>query len=199
MTFFILPALIDDVETFQRFPITFSCPEYSGVYGICVLQSMVAWAGAVLNTEMANVAGLSSWSLAYAASMSYWIDISPRTEEKYNASTSSLYSRWKAWQVIFVSWLSRLLKWRQGCEAVTRGSMKHFIPHGGVYVIHRRSGGSNALLVLNGTSRPATFRARRYAECVPPGTVAREVTSGRLYYISRDLRLHPRQTLVLEY
>ena len=106
--------------------------------------------------------------------------------------------RTRAQRVMF-GWLSRLLKWRRDCEAVTRGSMKHFIPHGGVYVIHRRSGGCNALLVLNGTSRPATFRARRYAECVPPGTMAREVTSDRLYYISRDLRLHPRQTLVLEY
>ena len=106
--------------------------------------------------------------------------------------------RTRAQRVMF-GWLSRLLKWRRDCEAVTRGSMKHFIPHGGVYVIHRHSGGCNALLVLNGTSRPATFRARRYAECVPPGTMAREVTSDRLYYISRDLRLHPRQTLVMEY
>lgn len=97
------------------------------------------------------------------------------------------------------TWLSRLLHWRQGCEAIARGSMKHFIPFGGVYVIHRQYERCNVLTVLNGRNAAVSFCAARYAEVVPHGTVAREVTSNRRYDISRNFSLRTRQTLVLEY
>ena len=97
------------------------------------------------------------------------------------------------------SWLSRLLHWRRGNEAISKGSMKHFMPHGGVYAIHRAYGGRNALVVLNGLGATATFRASRYAEVIPPGTIAREVTSGQRYDLTHDITLTPRQTLVLEH
>ena len=63
--------------------------------------------------------------------------------------------------------------------------------------------GSNVLLILNGTSKPATFNAERYKELWPAGQqgtiTAREVTSGRKYDITKDFTLSPRQTLLLEY
>lgn len=96
------------------------------------------------------------------------------------------------------SWLRRLLRWRRASPLIAEGTMKQFIPQGGVYVVHRALGNRRALLVLNGTSHPATYRAARYAEVVPPGTMAREVTTGRTYRPDRDIKLSPRQTLVLE-
>ncbi len=97
------------------------------------------------------------------------------------------------------NWLSKLLHWRQGNEVVTKGTMTQFIPLKGVYVINRSLGGKNVLVVINGKKAENTFVAARYAEVVPQGTVARDVTSGRKYDISRDFKLRPRQTLVLEY
>ncbi|MBR3521739.1 MAG: cyclomaltodextrinase N-terminal domain-containing protein [Prevotella sp.] len=76
----------------------------------------------------------------------------------------------------------------------------------------------SVLLILNGTDKPQTFHADRYRELWPSATtesthattpdstptapapiMAREVTSGRHYDISKDIKLSPRQTLILEF
>ena len=74
----------------------------------------------------------------------------------------------------------------------------------------------SVLLILNGTDKPQTFHADRYRELWPSATTgsthtttpdstptatitAREVTSGRHYDITKDIKLSPRQTLILEF
>lgn len=116
--------------------------------------------------------------------------------DKHNAFTAE--GRTQAENAMF-NWLSRLLHWRQGNEVVTKGTMTQFIPIKGVYAINRSYNGKNVLVVINGKKSDNTFTAARYAEVVPQGTVARDVTSGRKYDISHDFKLRPRQTLVLEY
>lgn len=116
--------------------------------------------------------------------------------DKHNAFTAE--GRTQAENAMF-NWLSRLLHWRQGNEVVTKGTMTQFIPIKGVYAINRSYNGKNVLVVINGKKSDNTFSAARYAEVVPQGTVARDVTSGRKYDISHDFKLRPRQTLVLEY
>lgn len=116
--------------------------------------------------------------------------------DKRNAFTAE--GRTQAENAMF-NWLSRLLHWRQGNEVVTKGTMTQFIPMKGVYAINRSYNGKNVLVVINGKKSDNTFSAARYAEVVPQGTVARDVTSGRKYDISHDFKLRPRQTLVLEY
>lgn len=116
--------------------------------------------------------------------------------DKRNAFTAE--GRTQAENAMF-NWLSRLLHWRQGNEVVTKGTMTQFIPIKGVYAINRSYNGKNVLVVINGKKSDNTFTAARYAEVVPQGTVARDVTSGRKYDISHDFKLRPRQTLVLEY
>jgi glycosidase len=107
-------------------------------------------------------------------------------------------------------WLSRLLHWRQGNEAVIRGSQTQFIPFEGVYVVARRAAappqhsqqtgqGGTVLTVLNGTSKAAVMQVKRYAEVIGQATRARDVLTGRYYDLSRDVQLRPRQSLVLEF
>ena len=96
-------------------------------------------------------------------------------------------------------WLSKLLHWRQNNDVITKGIQTHWCPVDGVYVVRRSYNGKSVLTILNGTSKEATFQAKRYAEAVPAGTVAKEVTSGRKYNISENFKLSPRQSLVLEY
>jgi len=60
----------------------------------------------------------------------------------------------------------------------------------------------SVLLILNGTDKPQTFHADRYRELwpsAPAPIMAREVTSGRHYDITKDIKLSPRQTLILEF
>ena len=99
------------------------------------------------------------------------------------------------------NWVRKVLHWRQGNDVIVRGTQKQFIPWKGVYVMHHEYNGRHCLVVLNGTKKAAQLQNSRYAECIPAGTVAREVTSGRKYDLSADktVNLSPRQTLILEY
>lgn len=97
------------------------------------------------------------------------------------------------------NWLSRLLHWRQGNPLVLEGKQTQFIPHDGVYVVARTLGDKAVLTILNGTSAPATFRVKRYAEVIGRHTVAHDVATGEAVNVQDDIKLTPRQTLILEF
>lgn len=98
-------------------------------------------------------------------------------------------------------WLKSLLHWRKGSglDIITKGKQKQFIPWQGVYVMHHEYNGRHALVVINGKNEAVEFQSERYAECIPANTMAREVTSNRKYSLNRNIKLRPRQTMVLEY
>ncbi len=97
------------------------------------------------------------------------------------------------------NWLSTVLHWRQGNETIIRGMQTQFIPYQGVYVVARRWHRHGVLTILNGTRKPATWLAQRYKELFEGQTTATDIVTGRQYDMSRDLKLSPRQTLILEY
>ena len=97
------------------------------------------------------------------------------------------------------AWLSRLLHWRQNNPVITNGKMTQFIPVDGVYVIARQYGGRTSLTILNGTSKPATFKADRYREVIKKATRGKDVPTGRFYDLTKDFQLKPRQSLVLAF
>ena len=102
-------------------------------------------------------------------------------------------------QQAMFTWLSRLLHWRQGNELITKGRQTQFIPYHGVYVIARQHKGRTAMTILNGTSKPATFSAKRYAEIIGSHAEGRDVITGRTVTLKGDFQLQPRQTLILEF
>jgi hypothetical protein len=96
-------------------------------------------------------------------------------------------------------WTSRLLHWRQGNEVITKGRQTQFIPFNGIYVIARQYKGRTVLTILNGTSKEATLDVKRYAEVIGDTKRAKDVLTGRYYDLSQDMKLRPRQSLVLDY
>ena len=116
--------------------------------------------------------------------------------DSHNAFTPK--GRSKEEQEMF-RWTSRLLHWRHGNDAIIKGKMTQFIPYEGVYVIARQYHGKSVLTVLNGTGRAATMHIQRYAEVIGNSQKARNVLTGRHYSLTKDIRLRPRQSLVLEY
>ena len=94
-------------------------------------------------------------------------------------------------------WLSRLLHWRQNNPLITSGKMIQFIPHNGIYVVARKFGGRTSMTILNGTTKPATLEVKRYSEIIGHAHRVKDVPTGRLYDLSKDLELKPRQALVL--
>ncbi len=116
--------------------------------------------------------------------------------DQHNAFTKE--GRTKAEQAMF-QWTSRLLHWRQGNEVITKGRQTQFIPFNGIYVIARQYKGRTALTILNGTSKEATLDVKRYAEVIGDTKRAKDVLTGRYYDLSQDMKLRPRQSLVLDY
>ena len=102
-------------------------------------------------------------------------------------------------QQAMFAWLSRLLHWRQGNDVVVKGKQTQFIPHNGVYVVARQHNGRTIMTVLNGTSKTAAMEVGRYAEIIGNKTSARNVLTGRTINISKNVKMTPRQTLVLEF
>lgn len=116
--------------------------------------------------------------------------------DTHNAFTAE--GRTKAENAMF-RWLSRLLHWRQGNEVITKGRQTQFIPVNGVYVVAREYQGKKVMTVLNGTTKEATMGVKRYAETIGTAATAKDVLTGRNYKLTEDIKLKPRQTLVLAF
>jgi len=106
--------------------------------------------------------------------------------------------RTQAQQQMF-QWLSRLLHWRQGNRVITQGSMTQFIPYKGVYVVARQLDGRSVMTIINGTSQPAELEVGRYAEIIGAATKATDVITQRSVKIDHNMKLRPRQTLIIEF
>lgn len=115
--------------------------------------------------------------------------------DKRNAFTAE--GRTQAENAMF-NWLRKVLHWRQGNKTITEGKQTQFTPWKGVYVMAHQ-GPKTVLVVLNGKDEPADFLWERFKEVIPEGTTATEITSGRKYDLNRDIKLRPRQTLILEF
>ena len=96
-------------------------------------------------------------------------------------------------------WTSRLLHWRQGNDVIAKGQQKQFIPYNGIYVIARKYQDRTALTVLNGTSQPATMKVKRYTEVVGQAKQARDILTGKVVDLTSDIKLKPRESLVLSF
>ena len=97
------------------------------------------------------------------------------------------------------NWLSSLLHWRQGNELISKGKQTQFCPYNGIYVIARQYDGRTSLTILNGKRSEAVMTVARYAEVIGSHTTARDVITGNSVDISRDIKLAPREALILEF
>ena len=116
--------------------------------------------------------------------------------DKKNCFTAE--GRTKAENDMF-NWLSNILHWRNGNETIIRGMQKQFIPYNGIYVVARSWHRNNVVTILNGTSKTATLEIARYAELIENQTEAVDITTGRKVSLTKDIKLRPRQTMILEF
>lgn len=98
--------------------------------------------------------------------------------------------------------LSKLMQWRKGAEAIHTGKMKHFAPKQGVYVYERYIPGTNkrVLVMLNGTSANVDLNMAPFAEILPTAMKWHNVLIYKDLILSpaETLNLKPREILVLE-
>ena len=116
--------------------------------------------------------------------------------DKHNAFTAE--GRTQAENQMF-DWLSRLLHWRQGNEVITKGKQIQFCPQKGVYVIARQYKGKNVMTIINGKKEANELNVSRYAEIIGNAEKAVDVTTGRTVLVNKNIKLRPRQAMILEF
>ena len=117
-------------------------------------------------------------------------------DDKHNAFTEE--GRTQAENQMF-QWLSNLLHWRQGNKVVTEGKQTQFCPYKGVYVIARQYQGKTVMTVINGKKEANELDVTRYAEIIGSHEKATDVTNGCTVLINKNVKLRPRQTMILEF
>ena len=117
-------------------------------------------------------------------------------DDKHNAFTEE--GRTQAENQMF-KWLSNLLHWRQGNKVVTKGKQTQFCPYKGVYVIARQYQGKTVMTIINGKKEANELDVTRYAEIIGSHEKATDVTNGRTVLINKNVKLRPRQAMILEF
>lgn len=97
------------------------------------------------------------------------------------------------------AWMSRLLHWRQGNEAIISGTQKQFCPYKGVYVMCRQTGDCKVMTIINGTSGAVELPTARYAEVIGTARQAHDILSDGTFCWGDTMVLQPRQTVVLDF
>lgn len=97
-------------------------------------------------------------------------------------------------------YLSKLLKWRRDVanEVIAKGKLKHFMPINLVYVYERKLGDKSIYVIMNGSESPLDLDMSRYTEILPEGMKLTKAMSGDQVEISKEMKLAPKETLILQ-
>lgn len=96
-------------------------------------------------------------------------------------------------------YLSALLKWRRGSQAIAKGSMKHFATNGPLYLYQRHdaASGEEVVVMLYGSDKPGDIDMSRYAEVFVPGDRFVDVLTGAEVVMQPTMHFDGRTTCVL--
>lgn len=92
----------------------------------------------------------------------------------------------------------KLLQWRKGNLAVTKGNMKHFSIRQGVYVYQREYNGQSVVVFMNGTNSSQELELTPYCEVLPSDS-STDLLSEKTIKLTDKLSLNPRETLILTF
>ncbi|NDV77410.1 glycoside hydrolase family 13 protein [Dysgonomonas sp. 511] len=96
-------------------------------------------------------------------------------------------------------YMRKLLNWRKGNEAISKGTLKHFAPANGVYVYQRAYNGKSVVVILSGSDEEKTIKTADYKEVLPKNQ-ARDVISENIVNLNAEsLTIKPRSVMVLEF
>lgn len=96
------------------------------------------------------------------------------------------------------NYVSKLLKWRNGNDAIAQGSFKHFITQNEVYVYERKFGNHSVVVFLNGSENDRTVDLTPYKEVLPAGS-AYDLLNDQQINVQTSLSLKGKGVLILEF
>ena len=96
------------------------------------------------------------------------------------------------------NYMQKLLTWRKGNEVIAKGKMKHFVPQNGVYVYARNLNGKQVVVIMNGNAKESVLPLDRYDEILKGYTSGKDVITGKVVSLQKELTLGAKDVLVLE-
>ena len=116
-------------------------------------------------------------------------------DDKQNAFTAA--GRTTAQNECF-DFYKTILHWRKNNEVISRGSMTHFIVENSVYAYARQLNNKTGFVMLNGSDKEITADLNIYAEILQGYASGKEVLTGRTIQLGKEMKMQPRETLVIE-
>ena len=116
-------------------------------------------------------------------------------DDKQNAFTAA--GRTTAQNECF-DFYKTILHWRKNNEVISRGSMTHFIVENSVYAYARQLNNKTVFVMLNGSDKEITADLNIYAEILQGYAFGKEVLTGRTIQLGKEMKMQPRETLVIE-
>ena len=91
-----------------------------------------------------------------------------------------------------------ILHWRKGNEVISKGSMTHFLVENSVYAYARQLNDKTVFVILNGSDKETTANLSIYTEILQGHTTGKDVLTGKTIQLDKELKMPPRETLVIE-
>ena len=91
-----------------------------------------------------------------------------------------------------------LLNWRKGNEVIAKGDMTQFMVQHGVYAYARQYNGKTVFVILNGTDKETTLPLKYYKEILKDSKQGKDVLTGKTIVLNEEIKMTPRESLVLE-
>ena len=91
-----------------------------------------------------------------------------------------------------------LLNWRKGNDVIAKGSMTQFMVQNGVYAYARQYEGKTVFVMLNGTDTSTTVSLKFYKEILKDTKQGKDILSGQIITFGKELKMQPRESLVIE-
>ena len=90
-----------------------------------------------------------------------------------------------------------MLNWRKTSLAVSLGTMKHFVPQNGVYVICRQYGAEKVLVVVNNLNKKNSLSLSHYKEELTGYSRGIDIITGEIFELNDSLNIKDNGILIL--
>ena len=96
------------------------------------------------------------------------------------------------------NYLKKLLNWRKNNLAIAKGDLIHYPVQDGIYVYFRRYEDDMVMVIINNNDRAKTVYPDHFNETIKGRTKGVNIINDRLHYLSREINIPGKSTLVLE-
>lgn len=96
------------------------------------------------------------------------------------------------------NYMQKLLQWRKTSDAITKGTLIHYAPKGGIYVYGRVKDNHTVMMILNSAITDQTVKMDRFTDIIGKYSIGKDVITSKTIPIKSDLTIPANGEYVLE-